>query len=184
MLNYSSSGKTCNKDTTLLKDAGLRFLNSDNSLLRKKWFSSFSRTSVKATQGKLVLIYDASENPINFSPDQLPLELRNSFISYRKIYSKKPLLAASFSAVIPGLGKLYAGKKKSALAAFLLNAGYAVQTVESINKLGVTHPFTIVNMCAFTVFYMSNIYGAYRSVIELRSERKKQFLVDATYFYN
>lgn len=180
LLNYQAASDICKRDTILLNEAGIQFLKNDSRLSRAKWFDSF-----KYREGEVLkTVYDASEHPDHFSENTFPSELRRSFKSYKKVYSKKPLLAASFSAIVPGLGKLYAGKKRSALAAFLINSGYALQTAESIKLLGVRHPFTIVNLCAFSVFYLSNIYGAYRAVPELRKERKKQFLTDAANFYN
>jgi TM2 domain-containing membrane protein YozV len=98
--------------------------------------------------------------------------------------SKKALVAAALSTVLPGAGKLYAGKTKTFFLTFLLNAAYAAQTYESSKKLGIYHPLSIVNATAFAVFYLANIYGSYHSVIDMRKERKKQFLEDAARFYN
>ena len=86
--------------------------------------------------------------------------------------------------MIPGLGKLYTGKPRSALMTFVLNCGYAVQTIESSRKLGNRHPLTVINVAAFGIFYLSNIYGSFTSVKDLKKEYKKQFIHDATEYYN
>lgn len=179
--NYDKSKLLCEADTLMLKDASSYFLKSNNEKNTTKWFNAITKNT---SNYNFNLIYKASICPKAYTKENFPLELQKSFSKYRCSYVKKPLAAAFFSAILPGSGKLYAGKTKTFFLTYLLNAAYGVQTVESTQKLGIKNPLSIINVSAFTVFYLSNIYGSYKAVIDLRKERKKQFINDATNFYN
>ncbi len=129
-------------------------------------------------------IYLGVANPNTLSPDHFPSQSQQAFSRYKRLYNKKPFIAGALSVAIPGLGKLYAGKTRSFLATLLINATYGAQTAESYRKLGASHPLTIINASGLLVFYLSNVYGSYQSVKQQRYEYKKQFLIDATRFYN
>jgi TM2 domain-containing membrane protein YozV len=165
----------------MLKDASSYFLKSNYEKNTTKWFNAITKNT---SNNNFNLIYKASICPKAYAKENFPLELQKSFSKYKCAYLKKPLAAAFFSTILPGSGKLYAGKTKTFFLTFLLNAAYGVQTVESTQKLGIKNPLSIINVSAFTVFYLSNIYGSYKAVIDLRKERKKQFINDATNFYN
>ncbi|MBA3681278.1 MAG: hypothetical protein H0W73_08965 [Bacteroidetes bacterium] len=181
--NYVLSQALCNADTNLNNKASIHFLTAADQRNTQAWFGIPGAFSA-GKENNFNTVYKASLNPNLFSEENFPLELQKSYLKYKRSYNKKPVLAAVFSTILPGSGKLYAGKTKTFFLTFLLNAAYAVQTVESGKKLGIKHPLTIINATAFTVFYLSNIYGSYRAVIDLRKERKKQFITDATNFYN
>lgn len=179
-LNYFLKSKTISEnDSHLVKEAGINFLNKDNKYT-EIWFNNTNRN---LHQG-IWEAHAASLNPLAWPAEKIPAELQKSFRQYRKACTKKPIIAAVFSALLPGSGKLYAGKNKTFILTFLLNAAYAAQTTESALKIGPKNPFTIINAAAFGVFYLSNIYGSYKTVKDLRKERKRQFLNDAANFYN
>jgi hypothetical protein len=179
--SYEKSKEICQADTLLIKTAGAHLLTQGRKAENKIWFGSLEQNKVRSD---LSLIYQASEQPDLYTKEIFPEELQKPFSRYKKSCKKKPFAAALLSTVLPGSGKLYAGKTKTFFLTFLLSAAYAAQTYESSQKLGLKHPLSIVNASAFAVFYLSNIYGSYHSVLELRKERKKQFLADAARFYN
>jgi hypothetical protein len=179
--NYFQSPQLCNADKLLLHQADVIFLNRSGSEMRRKWFAQRDEKNVPE---EIALVYQASEDPHNYKTGDFPEPLREDFTKYRRIYKKKPVYGALLSTAVPGLGKLYAGKPASFIFAFVINACYAAQTVESAVKLGDRHPLTLINLSAFTIFYVANIYGGYHSVKDLKRERKKQFLKDAAAFYN
>ncbi|MBA2610593.1 MAG: hypothetical protein H0U95_01390 [Bacteroidetes bacterium] len=183
MDNYAKSKLLCQKDTLLINQASAYFLNNNNKLVIQTWFNGLNENTNTGCLG-LTMAYKASLDPNLYTKETFPFELQRSYLKYKRVYNKKPVAAAFFSAIIPGSGKLYAGKTKTFFLTFLLNAAYAAQTMESTKKLGIKNPLSIINATAFTVFYLSNIYGSYKAVIDLRKERKKQFITDATNFYN
>lgn len=180
MTCFENSRELCLTDTLLTSRASSHLLTSENTSLRAAWFSSIA--SSNAAQGQL-MAYRAALEPDKIKPETLPYELQRSFTAYRRSAHKSPWLGAGLSLVLPGAGKLYAGKTKTFFNSLVINLAYAAQTVESARRLGNTHAFTIVNASLFTLFYLSNVYGGYHAVIQLRKERKHQFLKDAADYY-
>ena len=78
--------------------------------------------------------------------------------------SKSPALAAAASAVVPGLGKVYAGELSEGVAAFLTVGSLAAITAENWAKYGVKNWKTLLFGTLGAVFYIGNIYGSYVSV--------------------
>ncbi len=169
----------CQKDSSLIRLADAYFLTHPQRYYQTQWFEKFEVHSVS-----FLTAYLASQNPNAYPLHSFPEKLQPAFQKYKKSYNKSPWLAAGLSMVLPGSGKLYAGKRKTFFLTFLLNVVYAAQSYESIRYLGIKHPLSIINVGAFSVFYLSNIYGSYTSVRQLRGERKKQFLTNVETYYN
>lgn len=165
-------------DTILLKQMALHFLKSDNEYT-SQWFEGISLKNYYWKE-----LYIKSKNP-NQAP-QLIMgdEIQKSFKEYKKTYNKSPWIAAGISTILPGFGKLYSGKRNTFFLSTLLSAAYGLQSYECYKNLGLKHPFTIINISAFTLFYITNIYGSYTSVIEQRTEKRKKFLIDVASYYN
>ena len=77
---------------------------------------------------------------------------------------KSAFAAACMSAVVPGAGKVYAGKTGEGVAAFMTVVPLAVITAEQWKKNGPAHWGTILSGALFSLFYIGNIYGSYVSV--------------------
>lgn len=84
-------------------------------------------------------------------------EYKQKMISHRK---KSPFIAATLSAIIPGAGKWYAGKKKEALGAFLPILSSGLLALEGYNKGGLKDARFIIFATLFTTFYIGNIWGS------------------------
>lgn len=71
--------------------------------------------------------YKLSENNfINYATkDSTKLKIQEIFIENNKINKLNPRLAKTLSAIIPGIGQLYAGDIKNGINSFLLNASMA-----------------------------------------------------------
>jgi len=82
----------------------------------------------------------------------------------RGVKKRSPFVAGLFSAIVPGTGKIYAGKGRQGVAAFLPIAALGVQTWENQRKRGWDHPLTIVYAGLFSIFYVGNIWGSVLSV--------------------
>ncbi|MCR5325887.1 MAG: hypothetical protein K6E37_03945 [Bacteroidales bacterium] len=77
---------------------------------------------------------------------------------------KSPLLAALASAVVPGLGKVYAGRIGEGIESFLLTGAMGAITAEHWIKDGPGDWKTIVPGLLCAALYIGNIYGSYVSV--------------------
>ena len=86
--------------------------------------------------------------------------------------SKHAGLAALASAVIPGAGKVYAGRFGEGVAAFLTVGSLGAVTAENWKKHGLRDWRTIVAGSLCATFYLGNIYGSYMSVSIEKDERE------------
>ena len=95
---------------------------------------------------------------------------------------RSPLMAGMMSAIVPGSGKMYAGKPLQGLSALITVAGLGLVTRENYNKLGPKNIKTIVFGSMFTAFYIANIYGAVFAVRiaenEFQDEYRNKILFD------
>jgi len=84
--------------------------------------------------------------------------------SYRekamKIKPKSAFLAGLLSALVPGLGKVYAGQPGQGMAAFFMNMSMAAVTGENLYRGGYDSPTFIASAAVFTIFYTGNILGS------------------------
>ena len=108
-------------------------------------------------------------------------KLNKCYAVQKKIKRKSAFAAGALSAVIPGLGKVYAGNNGQALASFLTVGLMAGITAENYIRLGIEHPQTIFFAGMFSLFYIGNIWGSAVSVqvvkIEKEFENKHNILV-------
>ena len=88
---------------------------------------------------------------------------------------RSPVLAGVYSALVPGLGKFYAGKKKQGIAAFLPILSLAALTYEGYRKDGVKSVRFIGFGTLFSIFYIGNIWGSTLAVRIRRNEFYKQY---------
>lgn len=91
-------------------------------------------------------------------------ELEDIYKSRYESRSKSPVLAALASAVVPGLGKIYAGKTGEGVSSLLLIGACSAITAEHWVKDGVSDWKTILPGLITAALYIGNIYGSYMSV--------------------
>lgn len=101
----------------------------------------------------------------------------NNFSKYDAIYSdinkfnqKSKVVAGTLSALVPGLGKVYAGQPKQGLAAFISVILFGAVAGEALYKGGASHPLFIGTASIFSLFYIGNIWGSVLSVSIRRNE--------------
>jgi TM2 domain-containing membrane protein YozV len=97
---------------------------------------------------------------------------------YKSMKSKKDksmFLAGSLSALVPGLGKIYAGKTGEGISSFLLVSFLAAITVENYIKAGPKNFKTIGFGSLFTIFYIGNIYGSVVSIKVSKEELYRKY---------
>ncbi len=184
MVSFLRCAPMARRDSLFLRTADLAVLEKNNKQLSFSWFELNKGLTHIQSNTDLLHIYRAMENPAEYEATQFPEPLRNAFTKHQSYQRKKGSTAAVLSCLVPGLGKWYAGKPGSFLMNFALCSAYFIQTLESSKKLGNTHPFTIINLSGFGIFYLSGIYGSPKAVKDKKRELKKQFLLDAVHYYH
>lgn len=102
--------------------------------------------------------------------DKLSLEA----ISGNNLPKKSPSLAGALSAVVPGAGQLYIGRKKDALAAFLLNGAFIWGTVEAFEND--EHAVGGILLFFEAGWYAGNIYSAVSGAHKFNRQVKDNFI--------
>jgi hypothetical protein len=105
----------------------------------------------------------------DFSLEYFPLakeeqNLLNYYQSIKSYKSKKPGMAALFSTLIPGSGKIYAGRTGDGVSSFLIVTSLGLISFENYYQSGLKDPKTIFFGSVFSLFYVGNIWGSYFSV--------------------
>ncbi|MFN3529605.1 MAG: hypothetical protein ACK417_06755 [Bacteroidia bacterium] len=75
---------------------------------------------------------------------------------------KSPVLAAGFSTLLPGSGKVYAGAWKDGLIAFLFVGANAYSSYRGFSNQGIRSPYGWIFGSLTAGFYLGNIYGSHR----------------------
>jgi len=182
--NYTKCKTLFLSDTFVFTKATIHFLKSTNTIQQHLWFDNIDSSKISVSCKQLKQVYQASLSPLNFNINELPASLQNDFLKYKTNYKKKCFVAGGLSAILPGLGKLYTGRKKSFVITLITNGILAVQSYESVYRLGVLNPFSILSIGVFSVFYFANIYGSYYDVGQIKEETKTQFLINASDYFN
>jgi hypothetical protein len=124
---------------------------------------------------------------LRYSPEAIdnnvPDYLIKPYSNYYKYSRKSGLLAGAYSALLPGAGKLYLGRKKEGFNMLLASAVTGLQAYESYRRQGMLSPRFIVFGGAFTVFYVANIYGAVAGTRKIKKEFRKQLHHEISHYY-
>lgn len=107
-----------------------------------------------------------------FAEEQQTLKAIVSKLQHQK--KKSPFMAALLSTAVPGLGKVYAGRKGQAFASFFSTLGIALISAENLYRGGIKSPQFIVSASVFSIFYLGNIVGSAYSV---KMAKKQQALL-------
>jgi hypothetical protein len=98
----------------------------------------------------------------------LRLEVDRVYRRYQRRHAKRPWLAGTLSAVVPGLGQAYAGSWESAAVSFVLNGVLIGATVELARRD--FYAASTVTGLAGSVFYVGSILSA-ADLARRRNER-------------
>ncbi len=158
--NYSTAHEIFG-NMNIQKEPHLSLLNFELSgmeMLRGNW-----------QQGKNQLELVNRENAVL---SQQVLALEKIYDEHESHRPKSPALAGIMSGIIPGSGKIYAGKTGAGIASFIGTVGFGFIAWENYNKLGIDHAKTIIFGSIFAFSYVSNIYGSVISVKIIENEYK------------
>lgn len=154
------------------------------TISREDWFLNFKRIdSVKAVTNNFYQLYQICESPSVSDTNSIPQVLQKDFLLYVKAYSKKPIVAACLSAIIPGLGELYIGNFRAFISKLISQSIFGFQIVEVVKKVGILHPLSILNSGFFMTFYGVNIIGSYRDTKLKMKDTKNQYLINVSNHY-
>jgi hypothetical protein len=111
---------------------------------------------------------------------------QEQFIFYRtelaKNKLKSPVKAGVFSALVPGLGRIYAGKRAMGIYSLLISSLLGLQAYEGFQKDGINSVRFILYGSLFSAFYVANIWGSVLSIKMIKNERTEaihnQILLD------
>ena len=169
-------------DSNAVNFASIQFTQHSKSSF---WFDTClsQKAEVPRITKQLATIQNSIDQPKGFDFNILPEKLQVDFQKYQKIAAKKPIVAMAFSALVPGLGKLYIGSKKSFVMTLFTMSFLGLQTYESYHVKGFKHPLTVINLGFFTTYYVVNLVGSYRETKLKKKEIKTQYLINATNYY-
>jgi hypothetical protein len=141
--NYQATSNDKHDELLTVELAGLSLLERD--------LSKFDRYSEKFKFDHFH--YVNSQNEL--------MDVRKNLGNFRQ---KSPFVAGLFSAVVPGLGKIYAGQIGEGVASFLTVGSLAAITAENWIKNGFLDWRTITFGTFFSIFYIGNIAGSVVSI--------------------
>ncbi len=158
--NYKTADEILNQ-IMIQSDAHLSLLN-------------FELSGLNHLQGNWQLAREQLKkvNPESAILRQPVLVLEEIFEDHKNHRSKSPVLAGIMSGIIPGSGKIYAGKTGSGIASMIGTIGFGLIAWENYNKLGMANAKTIIFGSIFAMNYVSNIYGSVISVKIIENEYK------------
>lgn len=120
-------------------------------------------------EGKQYLELVPAENAVL---SQQVFALNEIWKEHEQHREKSPFVAGLMSAIIPGSGKIYAGKTGAGIASMIGNIGFGLITWENYRKSGIADAKTIIFGSIFAVNYVSNIYGSVVSVKVTKQEHE------------
>lgn len=97
------------------------------------------------------------------------IELADEWKNMRK---PSPILAGIFSSLIPGTGKIYAGKMGEGLGTILFSSLLGLQVWEAYRVGGTESPYLYIFGSLFTLYYAGNIYGSVITTQRIIDDKK------------
>lgn len=87
---------------------------------------------------------------------------------------KNPYTAGVLSALIPGLGRAYAGNPKQGLGTFLSLFALGALSYESISNRGLNNIQSYFWVSTFSIFHIGNIWGSFMTVKNKKREHERE----------
>ena len=147
-----------------LSEASLRRVSeSDAQVLNLRRFEQAGVLLLERNMGG----FDSCFSLLDTTDFRLSAEATNLLLVRQDIANhsrRSPWVAGTLSALVPGLGKVYAGNLGEGIAAFLVTGSLMAVTAENWIKEGPTNWKTIAAGLLSAVFYVGNIYGSVATV--------------------
>ncbi len=142
---------------TTLSPAKIAIFQSCNMLLA----GEYSQASL--------FVKKTSENNPAFPEDLVKLAGRSANLKL-----KNPVLAAGFSAIIPGTGKFYTRNWSDGIVSLLFVAGNAFQAYRGFNEHGIKSGYGWAFASLSASFYIGNIFGSAKAARRYNLNRKNE----------
>lgn len=151
------------------------YSNSIDFINKYQLFSTKQELNYKLSTYMLDKKWDKTFELYTKKNESLVTPVLSSLIIEKKNLSyKKPWLAATMSAFIPGLGKVYSKNWKDGLIALLFVSANTWQSYRGFKKNGTKSAYGwIFGGLAFG-FYSGNVYGAYKSAIRYNKRKDEK----------
>jgi hypothetical protein len=149
--NYNEAKQVLNQIESNQKLVQLKNFESSGIALLERNLNTYETSRIKTTD-----ILPALQTEV--------VNLNKLYASIKNRKPKKMWLAGLMSAIVPGSGKIYAGKTGEGIASMLMVTSTGLVTWENHRKLGIKNFKTILFGSIFTIFYVGNIYGSVFSV--------------------
>jgi hypothetical protein len=180
--NFELAKKLIISDTNFYLKLNLHFLQKNDSI-KNLWFYEklhlFNDTISKQFKNFASILLNDKSVDTNLIPN----ELRNTYFEFYRFNTKKPFFSAFYATLIPGLGKLYNGRKYSFRNVFFAHVLLGSKFVESIYVLGLYNPYTFVTFGFLSTYYLANIVGSYFDLKEVKKEKLTQFILNVKDYY-
>lgn len=154
------------------------FLNSRQQQLSEEEYQKLN-LDLMMVQGKYKKAED-QYNRIGISDPQY-LQLIQEGKSTEK---KSTVLAGVISAIVPGLGRVYAKDYSDGIISFIFVASTAYQAYRRFNKNGVKSPTAWIYSGVSLGFYIGNIYGSVQSAKYYNSIKRQEINVKSKNYIN
>lgn len=169
------------RDTLLLQRGDVLMFRADFKE-QTAWFIETAKHSSPLHQSMVRSFYHPLK--INIDVQSAPWQLQGSLEVYAKSREKTAFGVAWRSVAVPGWGRLYSGRKRTALGVFLSTLTIGVQVFESVRKLGPANPYSILCMSYLAIFYSGEVYGNIKALNSVKEERLKQYYYDCSDYYS
>lgn len=139
----------------------LRYTSDDALLRNRVEFALLTRDWSKAAS-----YLQSSDLPYSWRESY-----RHTLESAQAFKAKKPWLAATYSAIIPGSGKFYAKNPKEGITSFFFVTALGYQSYRAFKRRGTNTVTGWIYGGLSLGFYLGNIYGAHQSARNYNSRR-------------
>lgn len=180
--NFELAEKLIVSDRNFYLRLNLHFLQLNDSL-KKVWFNNKLNQLEDTVSKQFKNLAKILLNEKSVDTILIATELRKNFKEYIKYRSKKPIISALYSAIIPGLGKLYNGRKYSFRNVFSAHILLGSKFIESVYVLGIYNPYTFITFGFLSTYYLANIVGSYFDLKEVKKEKQLEFIFNVQNYY-
>jgi len=125
--NFELADELIISDTSFYLKLNIHFLQLNDSI-KRVWFDNKLKQLDDTISKQFKNLAKILLNEKFVDTNLIANELKDNYKEYEKFRSKKPIISSLFSAIIPGLGKLYNGRKYS-----FKNVGSSSKTVDRVN---------------------------------------------------